>query len=270
MIFILYLLICISPSFGGKVAVSIFPFYDLVREIAGKEFTVEVVVPPKADYHVYELTAKDLLKLHKADIVFISGIPLGYWEEKIEKIAGERAVRLVKNPKLNDPHIWLSPKEMIRIAKIVADTFEREDPERKEIYRERLKRVVNILKSLDREYSEGLKNCKFRILATVHRSLSYIAKDYKLREISLSFKDIHSDISPHSILLFVKEIKKRGISHLIVPLGEKYKVAEVLSKKYNLKVYEINIKIIPTIQSSDYFSVMLENLKKFKEILQCM
>jgi len=47
-----------------------------------------VLVPPRADYHLYELTPKDLLKLARSELLFVSGVPLGGWETKAEEVFG--------------------------------------------------------------------------------------------------------------------------------------------------------------------------------------
>ena len=46
-----------------KVAVTIYPFYDIVKGIVGDKFEVILIVPPGAEPHNFELLPQDILKL---------------------------------------------------------------------------------------------------------------------------------------------------------------------------------------------------------------
>ncbi|AAC06823.1 metal ABC transporter solute-binding protein, Zn/Mn family [Aquifex aeolicus] len=257
------------------ILVSIYPFYDVVKDISGKYYRVESLVPPKADYHVYELTPRELIKLYRAKVVFVSGVPLGEWEEKVEKIAKGKVYSLSKGIELitygheelgKDPHFWVSPKRMLKVAKNVeealTETF-------KKNFSENYKNVEQELKKLDEAYTKTLSKCEYKKFGAVHGAFGYLAKDYGLEQVLLREEHGHGDISPSELKKLVKLIKKKEIKVVLIPKGVHSKFAEILKETYNITVYEVNVKIIPEEEGDNYYKIMERNLKVLKEALKC-
>ncbi|WP_457600967.1 metal ABC transporter substrate-binding protein [Hydrogenivirga sp.] len=277
-LFLLFLvpLLCFSGEF---VLVSVYPFYDVVSGIARGRFTTEVLIPPTADYHMYELSSREVIKIARARMVFVSGVPLGGWENKVEELAGERVVKLSSEVELKrigehgevrfDPHLWLSPKRMLRVAENALRGFVVKDPSGDEEYRKNFERVRRKLSELDLEYERGLRNCRFRVLPTPHPALSYLAEDYGLKQLSMGSGGIHGDLSPRELSEFIREIKSLGVDFIFGVYGSPSKLTGVLSREYGLKVYELNVKIIPTRYGRDYFSIMRHNLEVLRKALRC-
>ena len=278
MILLIPILFLLSLSYSKDLTlVSVYPFYDVVKHIGESRFDTEVLIPPKADYHHYELSVSDILKVSKAEIVFVSGVPLGGWERKIEEISKGKVIRLSEGIELIrmgsigvDPHIWLSPKRMASVAKKAYEGFVSTDPERKETLRRNLREVLEKLEDLDRLYSSTLARCRVRVLPVVHPALGYLAKDYGLEQVYLSGGHVHGGISPKEMLRFVKEIESRGLDFVLTIYGQPSKIASILRSEYGIKTYEINVKIIPMDGNVDYFSIMEYNLSVLREALRCM
>ncbi len=278
MILLIPILFLLSLSYSKDLAlVSVYPFYDVVKHIGESRFDTEVLIPPKADYHHYELSVSDILKVSKAEIVFVSGVPLGGWERKIEEISKGKVIRLSEGMELIrmgsigvDPHIWLSPKRMVRVAKKAYKGFLSVDQEGKETLRRNLRKVLEKLEDLDRLYSSTLARCRVRVLPVVHPALGYLAKDYGLEQVYLSGGHVHGGISPKEMLRFVKEIESRGLDFVLTIYGQPSKIASILRSEYGIKTYEINVKIIPMDGNVDYFSIMEYNLSVLREALRCM
>ena len=278
MILLIPILFLLSLSYSKDLTlVSVYPFYDVVKHIGESRFDTEVLIPPKADYHHYELSVSDILKVSKAEIVFVSGVPLGGWERKIEEISKGKVVRLSEGMELIrmgsigvDPHIWLSPKRMVSVAKKAYEGFVSIDPEGKKTLRRNLREVLEKLEDLDRLYSSTLARCRVRVLPVVHPALGYLAKDYGLEQVYLSGGHVHGGISPKEMLRFVKEIESRGLDFVLTIYGQPSKIASILRSEYGIKTYEINVKIIPMDGNVDYFSIMEYNLSVLREALRCM
>ncbi len=275
---LILLLSILSVSLAVDTAlVSVYPFYDLIKEIGKGRFKTEVLIPPRADYHHYELTPGDILKVSKAKVVFVSGVPLGGWERKLGSLTKGKVVKLSRNIELikfgrigADPHLWLSPKRMKLVARNSYMGFVEVDPKGKRVFEDNLERVLKKLDKLDRLYSETLSKCRIRTLPVIHPSLGYLARDYRLKQIYLSGGHVHGGLMPKGLLSFVKELRSRGIDFILTVKGSPSKEVEVLKNEYNLKVYEINVKILPTKDTPDYFSVMEFNLSVLRKALRCM
>jgi zinc transport system substrate-binding protein len=85
-----------TGSCGGKkaatgkprVAVSIFPLYDVTRRIAGDRFDVILVLPPGKSEHGYDPTPKEIARLEGAKLGIAVGLDMDTWVENVMKTAG--------------------------------------------------------------------------------------------------------------------------------------------------------------------------------------
>lgn len=79
---------------GGKakVAVSIFPLYDLTRRIAGDRLDVMLVLPPGKSEHGYDPTPKEIARLDGAKLGIAVGLDMDTWVENIIRSAGDTKV----------------------------------------------------------------------------------------------------------------------------------------------------------------------------------
>jgi zinc transport system substrate-binding protein len=74
-----------SSSGSGKprIAVSIFPLYDLTRRIAGDRFDVVLVLPPGRSEHGYDPTPKEIARLEGAKLGIAVGHDMDAWAERL-------------------------------------------------------------------------------------------------------------------------------------------------------------------------------------------
>jgi zinc transport system substrate-binding protein len=90
------LIACVSFSCGKKgggdsgkpkVAVSIFPLYDLTKRIAGDRLDVMLVLPPGKSEHGYDPTPQEIARLDGAKLSIAVGLDMDSWLESIMKSA---------------------------------------------------------------------------------------------------------------------------------------------------------------------------------------
>ncbi len=277
LLFLFYFLSISLITFGRDlVLVSVYPFYDIVEGVAGESFKVESLVPPRADYHLYELGPRDIIKLHLAKVLFVSGVPLGEWEEKIQKITEAKVFKLSEGIELlsyghkelgKDPHFWLSPARMLKVAKNVYNAFSSLYGE--ENFKENYENINKKLTRLHEKYERTLSSCQIKRFGAVHPAFGYLAKDYGLEQVVIREEHGHGDISPKELARIVKEIKKGDLKVILVPKGVFSKVAQILEDEYGVEVYEINVKIIPEEEGDNYFKIMYKNLKTLRKALRC-
>src|SRR5215470_2158552 len=87
---------CHGPAGKGmKVAVSIFPLYDLTRRVAGPDAETILVLPPGHTEHSFDPTPKDVEQVAAAKVGVLVGLGLDPWMEKLMKDASPKAA-LVK------------------------------------------------------------------------------------------------------------------------------------------------------------------------------
>ncbi len=70
-----------SPEAAGKlkVAVTLFPYYDFVRQIAGDQVDLQMVIPAGMDSHSFEPTSADIRTIQHADVLISNGGTMEHW-----------------------------------------------------------------------------------------------------------------------------------------------------------------------------------------------
>jgi zinc transport system substrate-binding protein len=217
---------CSKCGSGGgertRVAVSIFPLYDLTRRVAGPDADVSLLLPPGRNEHVFDPSPNDVATVARSKLGVMVGVGLDPWMEKLVKDAAPKA-RLLKAgdrvPTLTirespvgdeeadkareaagkkddeeehahekgatDPHVWLDPERARLIVRAIAEELGRADAAHAVAYRERATEVDKSLAALDKEVEERTKAWKTRGFVTFHGSFQYFAERYKLNILSV-------------------------------------------------------------------------------------
>ena len=73
-----------APESGGlQIVTTVFPAYDFARQIGGDRVAVTLLVPPGAESHSFEPTAKDMLRVQDCDLFFFNGGESEAWVETL-------------------------------------------------------------------------------------------------------------------------------------------------------------------------------------------
>lgn len=189
-----------------RVAVSIFPIYDLVRRVAGPDADVTLLLQPGHNEHTFDPTPRDVETVSRAKLGVMVGLGLDPWMEKLMKEAAPSARILkvgdqvptltIKDDPIGaddhdddhdhegkgaqDPHVWLDPQRAQLIVRAIAEDLGRIDAAHAVAYRQRATELDTSLVTLDKEADERLKKLGHRSFVTFHGSFGYFAERYKL------------------------------------------------------------------------------------------
>ena len=72
-----------SNNTNLKIFASFYPIYDFVKKIGKDRVDVSTIVPASIEPHDFEPTAKQIIELQKADVIFINGAGFESWINKI-------------------------------------------------------------------------------------------------------------------------------------------------------------------------------------------
>lgn len=211
---IFFLLItCFTISCGrdgtdtGKkiITVSIAPFKYFVEEIAGNDFTVNIMVPAGADPHTYEPFPEQINKLRKS-IAYISNGYLGFemnWlnrfyetNQTMKKLSlGDSIDPLTSSHHHEgghiegaDPHYWVSPRCALIIASSVKGFLCELNPVQKTKYESNYHVLISKIQEVDNKARELFTDVPDKCFMIYHPNLAYIARDYGLEEIPVEFE----------------------------------------------------------------------------------
>lgn len=203
-----YELPVVSDAAKGTVAATIFPIYDIARNVSAGVVEVELILPVNAEPHTYEPTPDAMRAIASAKVVYAIGHNLDGWAQKLTDANGIPTVTVDKNIALlrgghhhheeegaghdeaaqheeepeegYDPHYWLSTVNAKIIASNIADDLSVRFPEQADVIAANLNRYNATLDSADREVRRVLAPVTDRRLATFHGAFGYFARDYDL------------------------------------------------------------------------------------------
>jgi zinc transport system substrate-binding protein len=202
---------------------TIFPLYDIARQVAGPVADTVLVLPPGASPHTFEPTPASVRALGGARVLFAVGHGLDDWAARLASGAGvPRVVRLDAGIPLRrwseggtgggvDPHYWLSATNGKHIATGVARELERLAPDRRAELERSLVAYLAKLDAADAEVRRMLADLPTRRIATVHDAFGYFAEAYGL-EIAAVFEPYPGlEPSPRFLIEFQRRIRESGV-----------------------------------------------------------
>ena len=77
-----------EPGYGEggrklKVAATLFPYYDFVRQVAGDQVELSLVIPAGMDSHSFEPTPRDIRTMQEADVIIANGGAMEHWVDQV-------------------------------------------------------------------------------------------------------------------------------------------------------------------------------------------
>lgn len=255
------------------ISVSILPEKYLVNKIAGEKYEVNVLIPPGASPASYEPSPKQIADLEQSKLYFRIGhilfekiwinrmadqnshieiidlsegmdlMILAEHEHTSEEndpdsyhhISAETDDHHLENP---DPHIWMSPKKMIRISENLLNGMIKVYPSDSSLFRKNYLSLLTEIKSIDSLFSSDsilLSGLNFFIY---HPALGYLANDYSMVQHVLEVEG--KEPGPAHIAAMVDEAKKNNIKFIFVQKQFNQDNAKSLAKEINAEVINID------------------------------
>jgi zinc transport system substrate-binding protein len=249
-----------------RILVSVAPYTEITKEIAGNSFEVILIVPPGLSSHSFEPTPKQIFQASKASIWFCIGESfepkmLKAFESQdpgISVVDLRTGIPLIKDShdesgELHehsgyDPHIWMSPKLMQEQAKTIAHSIVKLYPEYKKEITQNLDIVLEKLDSLDRYIRKTLSTKKSLNIFVSHPAYGYFCKEYGLHEYSIEQEG--KDPSPKQLTELIKKAKKDNIHTIFSQNQYSIKGAEQVAKAIGANLVCLNP------YSEQYFDAM--------------
>ncbi len=269
---------CTSKNKGSEqpiITVSIPPFMYFVEEIAGQDFTVNVMVPPGANPHIYEPVPAQIDKLSRS-MAYISNGFLGFeqtWLDRFYEInktmirlsLGDYIEPIVSDHDLEgahteraDPHYWISPKCAMKIVVSVKELLCDLKPEERTRYELNLDSLMIKISGADTLAQELFEEHTGNSFMIYHPTLAYLARDYGLEEIPVEFEGKEPPPSRMKELIdlarernigtiFVqKEFDSKNANAIAGEIGAEVEIIDPLSYEW----YKATVDIITALHSS--------------------
>ncbi|MDA1338442.1 MAG: metal ABC transporter substrate-binding protein [bacterium] len=173
-------------SYKKNIAVTIFPIYDITKNIAGDKLNVNLILPVGTSAHTFDPKPSDIALLEHSVVVIKVGTGLDDWVEKIvprkvTRVDLTSSVNLLKSTEVEyDPHYWLSVDNALLIANKVKNELVKIDPENSEYYENNLLKYKEELLDLQKYIESELIDQKGKGIITFHDAFIYFAIENEL------------------------------------------------------------------------------------------
>ncbi len=255
----------------ARVAVSIFPLFDLARRVAGDRLDVVLVLPPGRSEHSYDPTPKEMAKVADAKLGVSVGLQMDEWLERIVKGAAGQGVTIVQlGPKLNprkmthdevgdeaadearpageaehhhgpqDPHFWLDPVRTQQAVDLLVDAFTTLDKEGAAGFRQRGDAIKASIATLHQSIEARVKTWTHKTIVTFHGSMGYYAERYGLTIAAVIEPFPGREPTAKYLTEVLAALKKTNTVALFSEPQLEKRPAQVIADQAKVKLFEID------------------------------
>jgi zinc transport system substrate-binding protein len=271
-----------------NVVATFYPLEEISSRVGGDKVRVNSVIPSGVEPHDYEPTPSDFARLNNADMFVTIGLEFSPIEEKLIEsankdlkvmdsktgvellsIASQVGVPPEEQETGTDPHVWVSPKNMIIMTKNVRDELMKVDPQNKDYYQNNAQEYISELTNLDKEFSQGLSYCDKDTVLVNHQAYEYMAKDYGFKQVAIYGISPEAEPSPGTIANLVNEARKYDIKYVLYESLVDPRVAETIAEEVGAQTLVLDPVEGITNPGDNYITIMDRNLINLKIALEC-
>lgn len=238
---------------GKTAVVTILPQAEIVREIAGGDWEVVVVVPPGVEPHTYEPTASQVARVSRADAYVRLGPDLMPFEDTlVQRItAREPGIAIIdmsegisllygdgkgdegtsRSRTGADPHIWLSPANLRIMAENVARGLSELDPAHAADYAARKNAYLGKIDSCTGAIRRNVSGLEGRSFLVFHPAFGYFARDFSLIQVAVG--EGGHEPGPAGLSRLVSLAREEGISVVFAEPQFSTRESEVIAREIN-------------------------------------
>lgn len=280
-----------------SIVTTLFPAYDFAREIAGERASVSLLVPPGAEAHSFEPTARDMIRIQESSLFFCNGGESEAWVEEL--LADQEIETLVmldcvdaleeeiregmqeiheeeeegeEGPEY-DEHVWTSPVNARRICEALCERLCALDPEGEREYRANLARYAARLEELDAAFRETVESGSRRTLIFADRfPVRYFVEEYGL-DYYAAFPGCADDTEPSAktVAFLIDKVREEEIPVVFTIEFSNEKMADVICEDTGCRKLRFhschNVTAEELENGVSYLQLMGENVTALKEAL---
>lgn len=201
---------------------------DLVRQIGGEDVTLDTLVGPDGDAHVFEPSPDDAEQLRQAQLFVVNGLGLEGWIQRLIESSGFKGKLVVASAGIDplipagaaapDPHGWQDIGNGRHYAQIIATAFEAADPAHAAAYQSReagYDRELAALESWVRQQIDAIPPNKRKIITT-HDAFGYFGRAYGVSFLAPVGMSEESEPDAGAVAELIRTIRQEQIKALFI------------------------------------------------------
>ncbi|MDN6162184.1 MAG: zinc ABC transporter substrate-binding protein [Atopostipes sp.] len=280
----------------AQVVTSIFPVYEIVREVAGEQAEVHLMVGPGEDAHHYEPSAKDITMINESDTFIYSSNEMEFWASDTLKVVENENLSIIQladeidleikedttvqkekkhdhshHHKGMDPHFWLDPLAISKEVPIITKVLSEIDPTNKDQYETNGENFISQLKKLHNDYEESFDGAKNRNFVVQHKAFGHLANRYDLKQFSVGGLSTEVEPNPRDLINIIDFVRENNIKVIFYQSGNTSAIAETIAKETGAEstvLYDLENKPEEIEADENYYiETMYHNLEELKKAI---
>lgn len=259
-----------------RVVAGFYPLAEAAARVGGDRVAVTNLTPAGSEPHDLELRAGDVDRIEGAAVVLYLGGGFQPAVEEAARRADGEAVDLLAAAGVaddGDPHVWLDPTLMARIAERVGAALVEADPPGRATYEANAAAYIADVTALDAAYRQGLAQCERRVIVTSHDAFGHLARRYGLTQDAITGLSPESEPDPERLSELADKVRAEGITTIFYETLVSPRVAETLARETGARTAVLDpIEGIAEAEQGrgrTYESAMTENLSALRTGLGC-
>lgn len=235
------------------------PVATVVQRIAGEDVSVQTLITGGQDPHTFEPKSRQIQEFGKVGIYFSVGFP--FETMLVEKIASAQGkvkvvdiasdVRKPLDPAHHehhadcdcmagnvDPHVWLSPKTLQKLALNIRKTLDEVDPEGVADRKERYDAFCRELDELDAQLTETLKPYRGKTIYVFHPAFGYFCEAYGLKQKAIETGG--RTPTPRWLQSVIRQARSEGVQVIFVQQQFDRRAAKIVAEAIGGEVEPID------------------------------
>ncbi|MFH8133700.1 metal ABC transporter substrate-binding protein [Pantoea osteomyelitidis] len=223
----------ISPFTLAKtvdVVASFSVLADIVSQVGGEHVRVTSLVGPDGDPHTFEPTPQDSQALAQAQLVFVSGLGLEGWMDRLVSASGYKGQVIVASQGVNtrkmeeegkivtDPHAWNSMQNGVIYATNVMNALIKADPQDAADIRHQGENYIQQLEKLDSwalQSFQAIPQAKRKVL-TSHDAFGYFGQRYGVTFLAPVGFSTEAEANASDVAGLITQLKQQHIQRYFI------------------------------------------------------
>jgi zinc transport system substrate-binding protein len=271
-----------------RAVAAFYPLAWVTEQVAGDQWAVSNLTAPGGEPHDLALTIEATAELADGDlVVYLSDFQPAVDDAIDANASGETldAADVVDLLPLDDhdhagedghahgeadPHFWQDPERMATLAQAVADRLSSLDEAGATAYQERAAGVIDELRALEREFSEGLSGCERDVVVVSHDAFGYL-EQYGIHLAPIAGLSPDAEPTPAVLAELSELIETEGLTTVFSERLASPALADSLATDLGLRtdVLDPIEGLTDETAGEDYLSLMRQNLAALQEANGC-
>ncbi|MBD8068559.1 metal ABC transporter solute-binding protein, Zn/Mn family [Bacillus sp. PS06] len=253
-----------------SIYTTIYPLEFFTEKIGGEHISVSSIIPPGADAHTFEPTARTMTQIAEADGFIYTGIGLeGFVDAVTESLSKEKVAFIAAGDGIDlhseevvqdheeddhaheeenhdheesashddhdhgdvDPHVWIDPILSISLAENIKEALIKLAPEHTEEFEQSFLALKEELEALDQEFQQAVSSAAHHEILVSHAAYGYWESRYGIEQISVTGLSPTQEPSQRQLQTIIETAKEHDIKYILFEQNVTGKVAEVVKKE---------------------------------------